>query len=78
MKIELTEDLDAETGLLMTKRSGDEEGEDAVDDECGGDEDEDGGEDDIICDNYLPTPLRNSGEKLYVYLSDYPLSVCRS
>ena len=60
MKIELTEDLDAETGLMMTKRrrsdeeeEAEEEEEDPLDGDCE--------DDDIICDNYLPTPLTNSG-----------------
>ena len=60
MKIELTEDLDAETGLLMTKRrrsdeeeAAEEEEEDQLDGDCE--------DDDIICDNYLPTPLNNAG-----------------
>lgn len=61
VKIEMTEDLDAETGLLMTTRRGQDDNplqnqgdhEDLLDGDCN--------DDDIICDNYLPTPLTNSG-----------------
>ena len=59
VKIELTEDLDAETGLLMTKRrrSDEKEAEEEEEDQLDGDCEDD----DIICDNYLPTPLNNAG-----------------
>jgi len=65
VKIEMTEDLDAETGLLMTtsRRPDDVDGalQNRTDDADPLDDDDYNDDDDIICDNYLPTPLTNSG-----------------